>query len=113
MHFCLHRITNNVAFAKTSEGTLLVFSNSTDTEPMVSNMHHLRVCILCPQKSNFSCLEMFRRDRKACSTDDMSSKQVLVFKLELGTVAGFCLWQLDRRAPIHRAPLHIDVPLYI
>ena len=38
---------------------------------------------------------MFRLDRKACSTDDMSSKQMLVFKLGLGTVAGFCLWQLD------------------
>ena len=38
---------------------------------------------------------VFPRDRKACSTDDMSSKQVLVFKLGLGTVAGFCLWQPD------------------
>ena len=33
------------------------FSHSTDTECMVSNMHHLRTCILCPQNSYFSCLE--------------------------------------------------------
>ena len=49
---------------------------------------------------------MFRRDRKACSTDDMSSKQVLVFKLGLGTVAGFCLWQLDTY-------IHIYMYIYI
>ena len=55
--FCLDRITINVAVAFEEWRYFLVFSNSTKTECMVCNMHHLIVCILCPQKSNFSCLE--------------------------------------------------------
>ena len=55
--FCPHRFTNNVVFAKKSADTFFIFRNSTDTECMVCNMHHLRPCILCPQNTNFSCLE--------------------------------------------------------
>ena len=55
--FCINRITINVAFAKKSEPRFSLFSNSTYTECMVFNMHYLRPCILCPQNTNFSCLE--------------------------------------------------------
>ena len=40
-----------------SAGRFSLFSDSIKTECMVSNMHYLKPCILCTQKSNFSCLE--------------------------------------------------------
>ena len=42
---------------KKSGGTFSIFSSSTDTECMVSNMHNLRVCLLSAQNTNFACLE--------------------------------------------------------
>ena len=65
--FCLHRITNNVAFANKSALTFFIFSSSTDTECMVSNAFcfHRTLTLAASRPTQFLFL---RWERWVCAT---------------------------------------------